>query len=247
MFLTYSIIRAIMERERKKAVEIVNLASYDVVLNVTALDQAKVEQVQKLIKANLLSGRGSPFMGWEASSSYRIYYDRKDDPRYVAKQKWSDSGMVSLTVRLPRDVASNDYWKTSSLSCNSLLNELYLAERVREIINGEEAQRIAVKCGCISLRFVEPLLGVIDRKKQVKYVVYEYVKGRGQREATHGDSSIKSELAEKLEHLFRARGIEPYDLCSRQFILDDTENGAVAYLIDIEGYFLMKQRANVNS
>lgn len=221
--------------EAQKQYEILHIGDYDVVLNNTARDQESVRRLAEEIRKNIERGK-SPLDGWvQDSENERLSVDNKDKPTYLAKERWADGAVfierMEYINRL-KDPIMRENIRRVYFGYNSIVNEMLLVSKIRSLINSDEAQGIAKRYGCISIKFAEPLVGFIDKKHRKKNVIYSYIEGeRGV--IDYGDLV---EMADRLANLFRKNGIEPYDLDRRQFVVTDTSDGKIVYLIDIEGY-----------
>ncbi|MBI1871900.1 hypothetical protein HYS10_00610 [Candidatus Collierbacteria bacterium] len=192
--------------EAPKPVEVLHIGDYDVVLNNTAVDQDSVRRLVQEIRSNLGSGK-KPLDGWiQNEKRDRLKIDKQDKPRYFAKEKWSDTETLKRFIDFSHGIR-DDAWraelKQEFYKFNSLLREVSLSPKVRALMESEDAQEIARKYGYSSIRFLEPLIGFIDKKSGKKTVIYYYVDGESFRP--------QDDLIEGLATIFRNNGIEPYD------------------------------------
>ena len=120
---------------------------------------------------------------------------------------------------------------------NSILNELHIAPAVATVLNSPEVQQVVAASGFAGIRLAEPLMGVIDRKREdQKWVIYDYVPDATPLSSASTYGLIENDYAALIKMLrehFLDVGITPNDFYDRQLLVDVNLN---LFLIDIEGF-----------
>lgn len=212
--------------------ELLHGVNFDVMANKTASDKDKVDVLLEQVKTNLANAN-DPLAGWVVDGQHsRLRYDKFTEPKYVAKTKWKDRKDFDSTLNLVKVWNQDNPYRfgteRQNRVYNSLLNEIDLSAQIRDLVVGDDAQGVAKKYGYLKMNYVEPLIGLIDKKAGKKTVIYEHIENTGARPPR--------DLVEDLERLFLRKGIYPRDLNEKQFLISDTPEGMVLYLIDTEGY-----------
>ena len=211
-----------------KKFEIFHEGNYDVIVNVTAADKDGVNALLKQVKNNLTSGK-DPLAGWVTYKRHlRIKFDRETGPRYAAKTKWKDRFDFEHTRDTVKDHPYRFGLERQNRVYNSLLNEMSLSAQIRDLVVGDEAQDVVKKYEYLKIKFIEPLIGLIDKRAGKKTIIYKHVEDTGARPSPS--------LVKELERFFLSKWIYPRDIDAAQFLVSNSPEGAVLYLIDIEGY-----------
>ncbi len=157
-------------------------------------------------------------------------YEEKKDDTLAAKD--IELRFVELQLRRIRAI-------------NSVLAEIALVPQIKAILESDEALQIAAEFGFSSFQFIEPVLGLVNRKTGSKNMVYENIPNASRLYSPpniHGLTEKQKrppidhpsrKLADKFYNFFERHGFIPSDLAWRQFLTDDSNN---LYLIDAEAY-----------
>ena len=120
---------------------------------------------------------------------------------------------------------------------NSLMNEFSLAGEIQEVVDSESAQNFAKELGYEGLRYVKPVLGIINKDNGHKYVIYPFIYGKQWYKSPPGMIVEDHKPVQPLIDLFEEKGINPEDLIPRQFRIG-TDNWM--YLLDTDQYHRKK-------
>jgi hypothetical protein len=118
---------------------------------------------------------------------------------------------------------------------NSVLNEMLIAPRIKEVLSSNEAQGLLEGSNFDAISYVEPLVAVIARESTFKTVIYPFVDGKTSIPRSN-DFYDLAFFATGLKELFRKAGVEPWDLGYRQFIVSNSNGMKTANLIDAQAY-----------
>lgn len=209
-----------------KKIEIRQGPSNDLILNLTADDQNKVLELSEV----LVYGIPSSWPIYKNNPNHRV--DSQENPRFFAKFR-------DPNKRIGQSVKS-EYLQAEK----SVMNEFVLSLEIKRLLAGEEATGLLQKYGWGSIKFIEPLVGVIDKNSRKKTMVYDFVEGKAPgftRESVSGvsDKTLNAldGLAIELYDFFGRNGIDSYDLHGRGFIIPPTSSSENAiYLIDSESF-----------
>lgn len=162
--------------------------------------------------------------------SPEIFFNSPDNPTLVAKQRI----MQARDVRRKRREGGYVRMSQESMNAgNSLMNELRLADEIQQVVNSAEAQNFAKEKGFEGLKYVRPIIGIINRENGKKYMIYPYIKGKQWFISPPGMIIEDHEPVQPLINLFEENGINPEDLIPRQFRIG-TDNWM--YLLDTDQY-----------
>ena len=230
-----------MERQLGKgAVEKWHIKNVDILVNKLALNQMGAGVVRNMIIEELESG-DEPFATWIVSERYsRVKLDRLINTRFVVKQKWIGPASATwpdlqrlLELEIPNDDEFED--KRAIQASNSIFNEMLNSVKIRQIINTDETQQTVQRYGFSGIIFVEPLIGVIARQAQMKYICYEYIDYQLDLIDYYLGSNyeVRDALIKELQAIFIKAGILPNDLTAKQILVAGQGKGNL-FLIDTE-------------
>lgn len=105
-------------------------------------------------------------------------------------------------------------------ACNSVMAEMRLAPRIRELLARKEVLEMFGTMGIEKVQNIDPLIAIIDKNTKKKYVVYDYKNGDYISTKTM-DYEKQLELVYKLRVYFEKNGIVVDDMvCADQMMLD---------------------------
>lgn len=219
--------------QNEKTFEIVHLPNMDVVVN---LDYPNKEDVQALLKV-LESDT-------DFSEQLMNIYDAKEseNKRFFVKgkSKYRSRFNVDFILGKPDSKDSiqpefrDDFDTRARYGVASVLNEIIMSRKVREVIISGSAQEIAKKFGFDRLDFAEVILSIVTpEEKMQKRLVYPHVDDNKKKDIPVSDLEG---LALDLRKLFLEKGIVSSDLLGKQFLVNEKDGELVATLIDIEAY-----------
>ncbi len=125
----------------------------------------------------------------------------------------------------------SDFDTESIYARASVLNEITLSEKIKEIISKGVFQKLAKKYGYAGLELAEPIAAFVDKESTQKYAVYKNIKG-----VDVQNPQIFIRLADELRKLFLENGIIPHDLKWNSFMIVRRGTEFHLVLIDIEAY-----------
>ncbi len=176
---------------------------------------------------------------------------REEDSKlqYFIKQKKYTAKAISEGIAKRQGFES-----AAEIGLRSVLNEILLSKRIKEIIATDEAQEIVRKHGFGGLRFVMPIAGVIARDGR-KFLVYKNIKSKevyefeseGSFDLNYGlptevrddiESKLRNlySIAAELDKVFFDNGIHANDIRDNQFMLTKQGDKYLLNLIDVEAY-----------
>ncbi len=213
-------------RELDRNIEIIHKENFDVVVNTHYDSYHELEQDLDQI-LNAIQNRAHHTL-------IRFAYP-ENDPKYFIKERAHASKSIEDFALLTGDI------KNTQLAFSSITNEVKLSDTINEVIESDQAQKIARRLGYDSLDYLPIIAGVADRDRIAKFGIYRYVpdetnKGIAKHDKGYG---FAAQMTDRLRDLFFNAGINPYDLRTYQFI-EDKQNNKI-YLIDTEGYFTTKK------
>jgi hypothetical protein len=235
------------EASTRKHYEILHYPHIDVVINNGSSKAGLALQIAEAFK----SGLENIPDGWEQTGqNIRMARGRIDGVNLFAKPK-AHSGPTFYEERenMYERAVRNNYSKKGFRHAlrvgqvlNSVLNEVALSPKVKELVASPEAQAIVKERGFGGISFVEPIVGMVDKSTGKRTVVYESIPdvqplGTDRINVQYG---LTSQTIPMFYHrfytLFEKNGIKPNDLAERQFLVDPNDN---LHLIDIEAYYQM--------
>lgn len=181
-----------------------------------------------------------------------LHAENNSSQYFVKQKKYTGKEAAGITERW-------GFERGATVGLRSVLNEILLSKRVREIIVSGEAQEIARKYGFGGIRFVEPIAGIIIKDGR-KFLVYKNIRSKEVYEfEEEGDFNfsysmpreIRNEINNKLENafyngppslaeelykLFSDKGVIANDLRPNQFMLTKQDDTFFLNLIDVEAY-----------
>lgn len=131
------------------------------------------------------------------------------------------------------------YEEYFAFKTNSLINEIRLSPKIRDLLGTDEAHGIAKRYGFAGISFVEPLIGVIDRPSGNKYTVYPWIQPDYSGDTwkhISSDGNARYGFLKRIKELLEGHGIEVDDFNIGQFLPEAREDGYYLNLIDIEAY-----------
>lgn len=241
-----------MEKQRQEVltkphpIEILHFENYDALVN-NRVDgdpqrvQQLLEQVCDGVPTTWVPLKGQPRV------LPNIFLDNPSEPQFVAKKrKVLEQEFVREAFTTPRDAWHYAFPKREILAYNSLAHEIQLAPRIKRILDLYEAKLIAANHGYIDIRYVEPIIGIINRQTGEKTMFYDYVDGDDFAHAVGNRNKREEEIkiqnfSFKIYQLFIQHDVYPEDLWPRQFIYPhNNQMGKPVYLIDTEGFYETK-------
>ena len=178
-------------------------------------------------------------------SGHKIgWVDDNNAPRFFAKKKTYVKPSSIQLLRATSDTDLGEIFdqdRKTIYAFNSLANELYLSPQISAVLTLTEVQQVVQSFGFSGITYAEPLAGMIDRRNQYKFMVYDFVKGRTveftRRIASKFEGyQIAFEVTQMLKKLFLAAFINPTDLNDTSLLVTKTPEGDRLVLIDTEAY-----------
>ena len=218
----------IIENSNKIAgMEIIHEAYFDVIINNTA-KQGSVRGIKTAILNNIRN-HNPPFFNWlQNEKDSALYYDKSPKPKFVAKRRKMTRNHYDFIAALK--MPGDDLEKRVVYAMSSVSNELNMSQPINTAISDKKLQLAVMAHGFGGVKFVEPLLAVIDRSTGNKYVVYEHVEGKPLR-LNYGNAD---DIVREIRQHLREGGIDAHDLTAQQLIFND--RGKELYLLDTEAY-----------
>lgn len=162
--------------------------------------------------------------------SPEIFFDSETNPTLVVKQRI----MTAKDIQKKRSGEGYDSITDASMNAsNSLMNEFSLAQDIQQVTDSDTAQQFAKNLGYEGLRYVRPIVGIIDKTDGNKYMVYPYIAGKSWHRNPPGMVIADQEPVQVLINLFEEKGINPEDLLPKQMRIG-TDNWM--YLMDTDQY-----------
>ncbi|HET7827517.1 MAG TPA: hypothetical protein VFK97_01470 [Candidatus Saccharimonadales bacterium] len=159
-------------------------------------------------------------------------------PRYQARKAEIAANAAKSGLSLQSELFAAGMGQARRL--NSVLNEIAIAPKLKRSVAEEEFQALANKYGFRSFRYVEPIIGIIDKKTGVKRMVYEYIAntenlvGLMKKDNEIRDKILGGTMEHDLEEILVRNGIDfGKDTGEHQVLVDAEKN---LYLIDAETY-----------
>lgn len=213
----------------KSLAEVTHLGQFDILINNSA-DKNAVKVIQDLV-TNDIENHNNPVFSWtrDADKGWNIFVDNMEDPKFVAKRKIITSRHVDLISAIKTKGSNPE--KRTIYAMDSVLNEFSLSSSVNRVLDNSEIQSEIQKLGFKGIKFVEPLLAVIDRNSTFKYLYFPYVRGEG----LNSDNERVNEAVDKIRSRFEKVKIVPADLRTKQLLYDAADN--MLYLLDIEAFW----------
>lgn len=118
---------------------------------------------------------------------------------------------------------------------NSVLNEIILSKKIKELIALPSFQDLAKRHGYTDLIFAEPIVAIVDKKISFKYLVYKRINGVDVGFPKSFNLGMRK-LAYELQELFFDNGINAHDLRWDQFMMTEEGGQRHLVLIDVEAY-----------
>ena len=227
-------------------VEIRHNNNFDVIVNMSADDLSQTLNLAKMVE----NGIPTSWVNYDprpkthqidpdyTSHQDQFFVDDLTSPQFIAKIRHH----TSLTPHVDLSKAGNDESiRNFLLSGNSLLNEFKVSRRIKDILRTAQAKQIAMDFGYEDIVFVEPLVGLIDKRSRQKIIVYNFVKGFDIFESEYaweriGDSDDPHSVENQLGALFAEHGISGRDFGGHQFVLNknDVRGTEILYIVDAE-------------
>jgi hypothetical protein len=212
-----------IEKERKN-IEIKHFDNFDVVINLSA-----DPQLLENLRQNLVD-----------EESLIKFLNIQPEQFFIKLKTASEDDIVESIHSLPEGEWVEEYRyldKEMAQRMNSVLNEILLSRKVKEVIKDDAVQEEVRKIGYSKIDFIEPLIGIIDKNKSKKFTVYEKVKAAPAWKDLPRD--LERELGDFVrfvKHRLYKAGIESVDLYSKQILEETVGHKKSLHLIDIEAY-----------
>lgn len=149
-----------------KAVEIVHTKNFDLIVNLNYKNQLAVKELKEILK----NGIPTSWIPWadpysnddEDEVNPTLYFIDAEPPRFFAKTR------KNFTARKVREVLEGKYFgmggKRGIQAFSSLINEIELSSQIKEASEDTDLKDILEKYGFNKLIYVEPIMGLIERK-----------------------------------------------------------------------------------
>ena len=237
--------------QSQRPVEIIHFRERDVIINNDSEYAHLGHQLAELFKDGVPED-------WQPLGPTQDEYDEIDEPdhpalfgpktgsalgevagvRFMVKPKYA--GGIKNYNKRKEPPEYPDYTHEWSIKMarlfNSVLNEIAIAPQVKSITASHEAQELARKYGYKSVRFIEPIIAIIDKKTGDKSLVYEYIEDAQSMSLNIPTPRywLDNKFVTEFDHLLWRNGIESNDHGGeQQFIFDKKKN---LYHIDAESY-----------
>lgn len=223
-----------MESENKQSqTELLHEQKYDVLLNNNA-DSGQLKVLKALVLDQIRDGK-DPLASWRPlhqenvrRQKENVFVDSLASPQFVGKRKQmtKDHYDFKAVLKMPGD----EIEKRVIYAMNSVTNEIRISPLVEMIVSDEKLQSEIRRMGYQGLKFIQPLLAMINNETAEKHIFYQYVDGiplsRDNKNTDHIVQAIRDQLW--------AGGVMPNDLRETEILCDDKER--MLYLVDIEAY-----------
>jgi hypothetical protein len=242
-----------------KTVEVLHFGGYDVVLNTSHPDKERVRELLKTVK-NGIPPTWRPYVVGEddeekmeqgRGSEINTLVDNEVNPRFFAKRRaninfYGIGKRASSNTIGEEEIVSRLHRRKGNVY-NSIVSEFALTPKIISILGSKRVVDIVSNYGFSSIRYVAPILGLIQRSTGEKTVIYDYVDADDW--FTSHDTKIRENkivklgdkgegLCDELVVLFKNHGIFPGDFGDHQLMSSrDPDGSYFLYLIDSEGYF----------
>lgn len=226
--------------------EIINLGRVDVLVNHRQTDVSEKDLEE--LKQNIVLGHTDiqnkdilHYWTMVTDGNKIGFLNSENNPKYFAKKKWitPDHDLFKSVVNMDRGELGSkfDIRKTDIQLTDSILSEMSLCGEINSLVEKGEAQEIFLPLGINQLKFVQPLVGIIDRHKKEKYVIYRYVDGTPWYNSWSDQISERDKISSvrNLKSFFNKNGLVCEDLEVKQLLFDEETKDL--FLIDTEGYF----------
>jgi len=123
---------------------------------------------------------------------------------------------------------------------NSVLHEIAISPQVKAITASDEAQAIARTYGYKGVKYIEPVIAVIDKRTGNKSLVFEYIDG-AENLALHMHNPngwLNERLSKQIDDLLKRNGISSNNHDGEQQFM--TDKNKFLYHIDAESYSRIK-------
>lgn len=226
---------------RNRGYEIRHLTNYDVIINTTFPNQQRLKDLFAVVQ----NGIPPTWRNIFTDEHKLIYRDSESNPRYIAKVRRH----ASIQFKDNEEYNYSDpHEKSFLLSENSLLNEIRLAPKIKELLQSEQVQALVRRYGFDDISFIEPMFGLIERSTGKKIMFYQWQEGYGHRENLDDDlydpdhpleqlGEGDTDFGRDLRKFFKKHKIDTFDLDTHQLIANIDEKGKKhLYLHDIDDY-----------
>jgi len=199
-----------------------HLEAFDVVVNL----DAQIPDVEGLV--NRVGNGIGDWPSIEQKGTNKLFVDDLALPSLFAKKRyWS-----TLAGRRRLKTAYDP--KSSNPATQSLMSEMVLSPRIKELMASEGATEIATRYGIDEFRYVEPLIGLVERNTKSKYMIYNFING----EILPTHYARYAGLVTEIIKFLSSNGIYPYDMVlDDNFILEERDGRKIAHLIDTEKFY----------
>jgi hypothetical protein len=207
---------------------------YDLVLNHSAARQDLVQEGANMLENGVPSDWipvvHNPNLGNFLSRRVN-YVGRVGNSRVILKPRFKAGHFNKEQMKF-----AGEKMRRVVYAVNSVVNEISISPKIKEVLGGEDAQRIMAQYGFERIEFVEPLLGVVDRKTGGKAVLYKFVEGDLWLDTVY-DSLAEGfeETVDAIASLLERTGIYVNDLKAEQCLL--SKDRKTIYLLDAEQFY----------
>jgi len=229
--------------------ELLHVGDFDILINhkQTTVSSDELERVRTLLTVNMTENpKIGPLTGWISfPENTDLYANREDNPEYFAKIKWEHIGdpLMDRAMAIRWDASKERVDEKKQMYTGaSLMNEMSLAREIREIVESKEVQEIFENVGVESIDYIEPLIGIIDRKTKRKIMIYKFARGRMPSVVKDKNGEELTDALMKLQEVFERHDICADDLEVNQILDERGKDGKKRYhLIDSEFYYRIRR------
>lgn len=233
-------------QEGHSAYRVEHLPALDVVLNLEHPDQRRVQFLLDFLKryVNDKTGKEKLF-DFDLINEGSQFVDEEGEQLFYFKPKHKLQGNIDFvlgrTSKDPLDQTPLSHVDNRGrYALESVLSEISLSRKIKQIISSEKAQELARQYGFESFIFSEPIGAFINRESHNKFLVYRHIMDG---DFLNEDFKLPF-LVTKLRHIFFNNGINPNDLRSDQFMISEKDGKYTLILIDVEMY---TQKSSIDS
>lgn len=209
--------------------EIIHLPDCDILISPEGKQQLGTEEILDIVDSNL------PYTWVQSTTKANIYYDSVENPKLVFKKQ---TEIGPQQVRMSRDPELAEYYTANTKkqinATNSILSEMRIADKIATIMTNPQLQEFVHRLGFSHLDVAKPLIGIIDKDTNIKYLAYAFISGDV---ATNQTESMPA-ITNMLRDIFLKNGINPTDLQECQFIISEDKR---LTLIDTKEYYITRK------
>jgi len=215
-----------------------HLPGLDVVLNLDHPDQRRVLFLLAFLKrySNGKTGDEKLFDFDLLTEGSQFVDEDGEQLFFFSKKRYLQINVDFILGRIKKDPLgqgpASDIDTKGRYALESVLNEISLSQKIKQIVASKEAQQLAQKHGFNNFVFLEPLAAFVNRKSRHKFLVYRHIMSG---DFLDEDFHLPT-LVPELKKIFLAHGIRPNDLRSDQFMIKEEDGKVTLILIDVEAY-----------